>query len=484
MVRMPEGSAIAAPKMIKCRVLGQLRIYDSLTRSLVDFTPRDPGKVGIYACGLTPQAPAHIGHMRGAVLFDVIRRWLKHIGYEVDFVQNFTDIDDKIIRKAQEEGISAEEVAKKYGQMYFEDLEMLGVMPARWVYVTQNIPEIIEMIEKIIAKGHAYTVDGDVYFRVSSLPQYGKLSRRKLSEMQAGARIEVDERKEHPMDFALWKAAKPGEPSWDSPWGKGRPGWHIECSALSLKELGPNFDIHAGGVDLVFPHHENEIAQSEAYLGTTGFARIWMHWGAVRMAGDKMSKSVGNVLAVREAIQRFSAGAVRLFLLGTDYRSPIEYSDERMAEAQAGFNRIQTALARARQLFTSGEAGGPDPAYVERFADAMNNDFNTAAAMATLFEVIRELNELMANGVESRSDRGRALVRTAEQFADLLGLKLEPRDGEMDQMVGRLMELLIGLREELRQAKMYQLADKIREDLRTIGIQLEDTVEGTTWRHS
>lgn len=418
------------------------------------------------------------------MLFDVIRRWLAHMGYQVDFVQNFTDIDDKIIRKSQEEGISAEEVAKKYGRMYFEDLDRLGVAPARWVYVTQNIPDIIEMIEKIIENGNAYTVDGDVYFRVSSLPQYGKLSRRKLSEMQAGARIEVDERKEHPMDFALWKTAKPGEPSWDSPWGKGRPGWHIECSALSLKELGPNFDIHAGGVDLVFPHHENEIAQSEAYLGSNEFARIWMHWGAVRMSGDKMSKSIGNVLAVREAIERFSSGAVRLFLLGTDYRSPIEYSDERMDEAQAGFNRMQTALARARQMFRGGEGAKPDPAYVDRFAAAMNNDFNTAAATAVLFEVVRELNELMTNGVERGADRGAKLIRTAEEFAGLLGLRLEPQAGEMDQMEGRLMDLLIGLRQELRQAKMFDLADRIREQLKEIGIQLEDTVEGTTWRHS
>jgi cysteinyl-tRNA synthetase len=464
--------------------LSALKIYDSLSRTLVDFSPRDPGKVGIYACGLTPQAPAHIGHMRGAVLFDVIRKWLRHLGYNVDFVQNFTDIDDKIIRRAQEEGTSPEEVARKYGLMYFDDLEALGVEPARWVYVTQNIPKIVEMIETIIERGHAYTVDGDVYFRVSSLPQYGKLSRRKISEMQAGARIEVDERKEHPMDFALWKSAKPGEPSWDSPWGKGRPGWHIECSALSLNELGPNFDIHAGGVDLVFPHHENEIAQSEAYLGKEEFARIWMHWGAVRMAGDKMSKSVGNVLAVREAIAKYSAGAVRLLLLGTDYRSPIEYSDERMAEAQAGFNRIQTALARARQMFGSASDGEIDSSYMERFAAAMNHDFNTAAATAVLYEVVRELNELMANGVENRGSRAVSLIRTADEFTGLLGLSTEHKVMETDQTESRLMELLIGLRKELRQAKMFELADKIREDLKNIGIQLEDSVEGTTWRRS
>ncbi len=450
----------------------------------MDFSPRDPGKVGIYACGLTPQAPAHIGHMRGAVLFDVVRRWLRHLGYSVDFVQNFTDIDDKIIRKSQEEGISPEAVAAKYGQMYFDDLELLGVEPARWVYVTKSIPEIVAMIERIIERGHAYAAGGDVYFRVSSLPQYGKLSRRKISEMQAGARIEIDERKEHPMDFALWKSAKPGEPSWESPWGAGRPGWHIECSALSLQELGPNFDIHAGGVDLVFPHHENEIAQSEAYLGSAEFARIWMHWGSVRMAGDKMSKSVGNVLAVREAIAKYSASAVRLLLLGTDYRSPIEYSDERMAEAQAGLNRIQTALARARQMFGDGSGEPADPEYTARFAAAMNYDFNTAAATAVLYEVVRELNELMANGVEGKGSRATTLIRTADELSGLLGLRTEHRFGETDQTEGRLMELLVGLRKDLRQAKMFELADKIREDLKDMGIQLEDSVEGTTWRKS
>jgi cysteinyl-tRNA synthetase len=262
--------------------------------------------------------------MRGAVLFDVVRTWLEYNGLEVDFVQNFTDIDDKIIRRSAEEGITASEVAEKYGARYLKDLDLLGVRPARWVYVTKNMDAIIEMIKTIIDRGHAYEVEGDVYFRVLSLKDYGKLSHRKLADMREGARIEVDPRKEHPMDFALWKSAKPGEPSWTSPWGEGRPGWHIECSALSLRELGANFDIHAGGVDLVFPHHENEIAQSEAYLGKAEFARIWMHWGSVQLAQKKMSKSEGNVLPVREAIERYSAGAVRIFLLNNSYRSPID----------------------------------------------------------------------------------------------------------------------------------------------------------------
>lgn len=448
---------------------------------MVDFKPRDAGRVSIYACGLTPQAPAHIGHMRGAVLFDVVRRWMNHLGYEVDFVQNFTDIDDKIIRKSGEEGIDAASVAEKYGQMYIEDLARLGVTPARWVYVTKNMEAIVSMIEKIIENGHAYSVDGDVYFRVLSMPEYGKLSNRRLSEMQAGARIEVDERKEHPMDFALWKSAKPGEPSWSSPWGDGRPGWHIECSALSLKELGANFDIHAGGTDLRFPHHENEIAQSEAFLGKAEFARIWMHWGAVQLAGDKMSKSVGNVLAVREAIEKYSGGAVRLFLLGAGYRSPVEYSDARMAEAQHAFQRIQGAVSRAKQAFGNPADDEKDEALVKKFTDALNDDFNTQAAIASLHETVGQLNELLANGGMEQPDRASTLIRTADWMGDLLGIPMEQASLGSDQM-NRLMELVIGWRKAMRETKQFALADQVRDELKEMGIQLEDSVEGTTWR--
>ena len=448
---------------------------------MVDFKPRDKGRATIYACGLTPQAPAHIGHMRGAVLFDVVRRWMNYLGYEVDFVQNFTDIDDKIIRKSSEEGIDVASVAEKYGQMYIDDLGRLGVTPARWVYVTKNMDAIIEMIEVIIERGHAYAVDGDVYFRVLSMPEYGKLSNRRLNEMQAGARIEIDERKEHPMDFALWKSAKPGEPSWTSPWGEGRPGWHIECSALSLKELGANFDIHAGGTDLRFPHHENEIAQSEAYLGKAEFARIWMHWGAVQLAGDKMSKSVGNVLAVREAIEKYSAGAVRLFLLGAGYRSPVEYSDSRMAEAQHAYQRIQGAVSRAKHAFGSPASGQVDELLVAKFVVSLNDDFNTQAAIASLHEAVGQLNELLANGRMEQTDRISTLIRTADWMADLLGIPMEQASLGPAQM-NRLMELVIGWRKAMREQKQFALADQVRDELKEMGIQLEDSVEGTTWR--
>jgi cysteinyl-tRNA synthetase len=420
--------------------------------------------------------------MRGAVLFDVVRNWLERLGFGVDFVQNFTDIDDKIIRRSSEEGIPVADVARKYGQMYFDDLERLGVRPARWVYVTENIPEIIAMIEKIIANGHAYAVDGDVYFRVTSSPHYGKLSRRKLDEMQAGARIEIDERKQHPMDFALWKAAKPGEPLWASPWGEGRPGWHIECSALSLKELGADFDLHAGGTDLVFPHHENEIAQSEAFLGKPSFARIWMHWGAVRMAGDKMSKSTGNVLAVREVIEAYSAGAVRLFLLGADYRSPIEYSENRMRDAQSAYERITTALGRARRSAGSIPGVRSSEEYVTRFAEAMNGDFNTAAAIGVVQEAVRELNETMASPSGGDDGRVSELAATVEELGSLLGLPLSETDDESDGLVGPLMDVLIRLRATLREQKQFDVADQLRGELASVGVLLEDSVDGTTWR--
>lgn len=461
--------------------MSNLRIYDSLSRSTVEFTPKTPQKVTIYACGLTPQAPAHLGHMRGAVFFDVVRRWFEHLGYEVEFVQNFTDIDDKIIRKSQEEQMSPADLAKKYEQRYLEDLELLNVKPAKWVYVTENMPVIIEMIERIIENGHAYTVDGDVYFRVTSLEGYGKLSHRRLEDMQAGARIEVDERKEHPMDFALWKAAKPGEPAWESPWGKGRPGWHIECSALSLKELGPDFDIHAGGVDLIFPHHENEIAQSEAYLGGPHFARIWMHWGSVQLSEKKMSKSEGNVMSVREAIGNASPNAVRLLLLNTGYRAPIDYSESRLHESQTTWQRIENSLTRIHQKLGDVKEGAVDKALLDRFSSAMNNDFNTPSAIAVLHETIGRLNEILASGTEGHREEVERLYRTAFLFINLLGLKTSETPMGT-KLLEEVMQKVIEWRQVLRNEKQFSIADKIRDDLESLGITLEDSVEGTTWR--
>jgi cysteinyl-tRNA synthetase len=419
--------------------------------------------------------------MRGAVLFDVVRNWLNYLGYEVDFVQNFTDIDDKIIRRSAEEGMPASEIAAKYGDRYLRDLALLNVKPARWVYVTRNMDAIIEMISKIIEHGHAYEVDGDVYFRVLSDKDYGKLSHRKLSEMREGSRIEVDPRKEHPMDFALWKSAKPDEPSWDSPWGEGRPGWHIECSALSLQELGPNFDIHAGGVDLIFPHHENEIAQAEAYLEAAEFAKIWMHWGSVQLAQKKMSKSEGNVLPVREAIERYSAGAVRLFLLNSSYRSPIDYVEGRMAESQSAFSRIETSLSRIQQKLGQPERAEYDEALLRQFSAAMNSDFNTAAAVATLHDAVGSLNELMAEGIGEDRSCAESIFKTALLFAEILGLPVQGMENG-DHLLDDLMTKVIQWREELRKQKLFDMADTMRADVANVGILLEDSVEGTTWR--
>jgi cysteinyl-tRNA synthetase len=403
-------------------------------------------------------------------------------------VQNFTDIDDKIIAAAAKEGITPAEVADKYAKKYIEVMERLGVLPVHYCRVTENMDEIIRMIERLIEKGHAYVVDGDVYYDVSSFPEYGKLSGRNLEEVRAGYRIEVDERKDDPADFALWKAAKPGEPYWESPWGKGRPGWHIECSAMSLKYLGPGFDIHAGGNDLVFPHHENEIAQSEAYLDGT-FARYWMHWGAVNLRQEKMSKSVGNFFTAEEILAEFEPDVLRLFLLSTAYRSPIEFSRERMQEAQSALRRIRTALRNARRALPTIVDDAPvAETYYQRFADAMNSDFNTAAAISVLFDAVSEINRLttaiqVQSDEQAQSDLA-SLVATARLFGNLLGIqRLEEEERGLDDSFAlQLIERAIAWRQMAREKREWTIADRIRDDLRELGIILEDSVTGTTWR--
>jgi len=458
-------------------------IYNTLTRSKLPFTPRDPGKVGIYACGLTPQGPAHLGHMRGAVAFDAIRRWLTHIGYDVRMVQNFTDVDDKIIRKSHEENVPAAQVAARYGAAYLEDWTSLGIAPVQFVKVTENMDAIVELVKRLVDGGHAYVVpSGDVYFSVSSDSEYGKLSGRTVEEMEAGARIEVSAEKREPMDFALWKAAKPGEPSWPSPWGQGRPGWHIECSALALKYLGNHFDIHAGGIDLIFPHHENEIAQSEAATGDEPFARFWTHWGPVNSDGTKMSKSLGNYFAVKDVLAEYPADVVRLYLLSTHYRSPIDYAPERLADTRRSYDRIRTALTVAEQTVTS--AAEPDRGLVDRFAAAMNDDFNTAQAIGVLFEAIAELNRELSSPIADSARVG-ALTATAREFLRILGFELsigEPSAGDDSGVVEDLIERAIAWRQAARVAKQFALSDQIRDDLKAIGIVLEDRPQGTTWR--
>jgi cysteinyl-tRNA synthetase len=452
-------------------------LWNTLTRVKEEFIPRDPGKVAIYACGLTPQGPAHLGHLRGAVVFDAIRRWFK----VVTMVQNFTDIDDKIIRKSTEEGVPAKELAERFAKSYLEDWNALDITPVNFVRVTENMDSIVELVKELIDREHAYATEQcDVYFSVSSFKEYGKLSRRDPAEMEAGARIEVDPAKRDPMDFALWKAQRPGEPAWPSPWGPGRPGWHIECSALSMKYLGETFDIHAGGVDLVFPHHENEIAQSEAATGHL-FAKYWMHWGSVNSGGEKMSKSLGNFFTIRELREHYSASVLRLYVLGSHYRSPIEYSPERIVETAKSFDRIRTALSVSKQLASS-ETGAPDPEYVQRFGEMMDDDFNTAGAIGVVFEALSELNRLITAG--EKNTRIADLSATITGLLSHLGIVPdEPETKTVDSdLSAQVIEKAIEWRKAARAAKQYGLSDTIRDDLKSLGILLEDRPQGTTWR--
>jgi cysteinyl-tRNA synthetase len=466
-------------------------IHNTLTDRKEEFVPQQEGKVRIYSCGLTVQSYAHIGHIRGAVLFDVIRRFLKKEGYEVIYVQNFTDIDDKIIARANREGVSTQRLAEYFITAYLEDESAMGIIPADFnPRATEHIKEIIEVVEALIRKGYAYVVDGDVYFSVEKFPEYGKLSKRSVEEMLAGARIEVDERKRAPQDFALWKSAKEGEPFWESPWGKGRPGWHIECSVMSIKYLGVPLDIHAGGQDLIFPHHENEIAQSEAFTGQT-FARYWIHWAPVNLKGEKMAKSTGNVFIVREALKLFSPQALRLYLLSSHYRSPIDFDGEKVKEMERALERASEVEDKLR-IAMRGEANYrevdveiPDlEEYRREFYSALEDDFNTPKAIATYFSLLREVGRivdpflpnppvsLLLNLVKIKS-----LLR---EFKQVLGI--EERANREGGNMEELIDLLVRVRDKLRKQKLFQLADEIRSELGRLGVVLEDHPEGTIWR--
>jgi cysteinyl-tRNA synthetase len=396
-------------------------------------------------------------------------------------VQNFTDVDDKIIRKSNEEGVPPQELAERFAKAYLEDWNALDITPVEFVKVTENIESIVALTKDLVDNGHAYaTPEGDVYFSVNSFPRYGHLSRRDPADMEAGARIEIDPAKREPMDFALWKAQRPGEPAWPSPWGLGRPGWHIECSALSMKFLGNTFDIHAGGIDLLFPHHENEIAQSEAATGEQ-FAKYWMHWGSVNSGGEKMSKSLGNFFTIKELLAKYSADTLRLYVLGTHYRSPIDYAPERVGETARSYERVQTALSVAAQMpgFAQSE---PAAEFVDKFGAAMDDDFNTAAAIGVVFEALSELNKEIASG-GADAPRLSTLAATVTKLLGYLGIKAAAGTSVGgDDLVPQLIENAIAWRKEARAAKQYGLADKIRDDLKVIGIVLEDRPQGTTWR--
>ena len=465
---------------------GDLRVYNTLSRQKEPFTTIEPGKVRMYVCGVTPYDSAHIGHGMSMTVFDIIRRYLQHRGYEVRHIQNFTDIDDKIIARANREGIDPNELTEQLiAQWHVETAELNALPATHYPRATQEVGPIIAMIEGLVANGHAYPVDGDVYFRVRSFPGYGKLSHRDLDDLLAGARIEVDERKADPLDFALWKAAKPGEPWWDSPWGKGRPGWHIECSAMSSTYLDGEVDIHGGGADLIFPHHENEIAQSEAFLGHAPFARYWVHNGLVRLGGEKMSKSLGNFVRLREILDRGLGPAFRLMVLQGHYRAPLTYSEEGLLAAEKGLDRLRAAADPTAPAAAADDADGADLDLAgaaadadRRFHEAMDDDFNSPVAVAALFDLARAINRGRAAGAPAAA--AESARQTLVGLAGVLGLDLSqatPGGGD----AGPFIDLLLRVRQELRSAKQWVLSDLVRDELASLGIVVEDTADGPVW---
>ncbi len=453
-----------------------MKLYNTLTGREEEFVPADGKTVKMYVCGVTPYSSTHVGHALSYVVFDVLRRYLEHIGYEVLHVQNFTDIDDKIIQRAQDEGVKEEALAERYIDDFFATMDGLNIKRAHhYPRATQEIPSIIKTIERLIEEEFAYPAGGDVFFRVNRSEDYGKLSHRTLEGMIAGARIQVDEDKEHPMDFALWKGAKEGEPAWDSPWGPGRPGWHIECTAMSLDRLGDPLDIHGGGMDLVFPHHENEIAQSEAYTGRQPFSRYWVHNGLLQFGDDKMSKSLGNLVSAEEALGRYSPDSLRLYFLSSHYRAPLNYSEEGASAMERSMERFRHAL---RCNGNSGEPLDATP-FAERFKNAMDSDLNTPQAIASLFDLAREINRSQELGMDVRSAQERL-----SELGSVLGLTFREREDDGGDLLSAqpFIEMLLETRAELRKNRMFELADQIRDGLAGQGIVLEDTARGTEWQ--
>jgi cysteinyl-tRNA synthetase len=470
-----------------------IKIYNTLTRRKEAFAPLAGNTARMYVCGVTVYDLSHVGHARSAVVFDVIRRYLAYRGYQVRFVKNFTDVDDRIIRRANEEGVPASVISERYIEEYRADAAALGVAPAdEEPKATEHIAPMIQIIQRLIAKGVAYAVDGDVFFEVRKFAAYGTLSGKKLKDLLAGARVEVDERKRDPLDFALWKASKPGEPAWDSPWGPGRPGWHIECSAMSMQYLGESFDIHGGGEDLIFPHHENEIAQSEGATGRP-FARFWVHNGLVNLGAKKMSKSLGNTLTIKDLVRRHDPEALRLYLLGTHYRHPLDFAEARIDEARRALERFRALLEAADRLASEGTpAPGSDDGLLEsvatprgRFEAAMDDDFNTPQAIAALFEMASVLHTYR-DGVE-RAERpvGPFLLGVSELLAlgHVLGLFQKPVEtGGLPREVAERIGELVRARDDARARRDWRTADALRAELTALGATIEDTPHGTRWK--
>lgn len=475
----------------------KIKVYDTLSKEKSLFVPVTPGEVKIYVCGVTPYNHPHIGNARPAVTWDVIRRYLIHVGYKVQFIQNFTDVDDKIINKAQGEGTDWKTISDRYIEAYFKVMDALHVRHAD-VYprVSDHMKDIIQMISKLIEKGHAYILDNDVYYDISTFKAYGALSGRKIEDMLAGARVEVNEGKKNPGDFALWKGAKPGEPSWESPWGLGRPGWHIECSAMSIHYLGNNFDFHGGGSDLIFPHHENEIAQTEGTTGTK-FVNYWLHNGFITINSEKMSKSLNNFFLVKDALESYSGDALRYFLLSVHYRNPLDYSTERLDEAEKNMERLKEVIHRIRELaILSGNmeteesralAKASDEA-LKGFHEAMNDDFNTGLATGALFDLARAINTYSAiidTGVTVDAAAVNKAYEALKIITDVLGiLEKEWNDDNTasDGDYQALMDVILSVRQEARKNKFYQVSDSIRDKLGAIGIIIEDTPTGVRWK--
>jgi cysteinyl-tRNA synthetase len=461
-----------------------LRVYNTLTREKSDFETIEQGKVRMYVCGPTVYDSAHVGHAMSALVFDVIRRYLLYKGYDVHYVMNFTDVDDKIIDRAGRMNIEPVKLAEKYISEYEQNLADLNILPATEnPRATEDMSQIIDMVARLLENDKAYEVDGDVYFRVEADKDYGKLSGRKLEDMNAGARIRVDDRKENPMDFAVWKAAKPGEPAWDSPWGPGRPGWHIECSAMNLSHLGPQIDIHGGGNDLIFPHHENEIAQTEAVTGKP-FARYWMHNGMLQLKGEKMSKSLGNLVTITDFLADHPADVMRLMVLSSNYRSPLTFTDEVIEANEHALERLLSALRPAMP-----GASGADEAVMSTltdqkeatkkgFVEAMDEDFNSAGALGQLFDLVRAINQARA---ENATDEQLAPAQaTLKDLSGVLGLMLQEQK-QATTGADAFIDLLVDLRQQLRNNKNFDLADQVREKLAGLGVVIEDSPQGSTW---
>lgn len=475
-----------------------IKVYNTLTGEKEKFETVEAGKVKMYVCGLTVQNYSHIGHIRSAINYDVIRRFLEYLGYQVDYISNFTDINEKIVKRAAEEGLTPEELADKYANAFLEDIREFNIKPAdKYLRVSENVDEIIEMVKTLIEKGYAYEVNGNVYFSVESFEDYGKLSGRSLDEMQAGARIAVNEEKTNPLDFGLWKKVEAGE-GWNSPWGEGWPGWHIECSAMSMKRLGATFDIHGGGVDLIFPHHENEIAQSEAYSGKK-FVNYWLHNGTVNLSGEKMSKSQGNFFTSREVLKEFSGQEIRYFLLSRHYRSPIDFSYEKLEEAKTSLERIKNTRRQLDKVlnFDIAAAAEVNDKFFDEviskkndFVDALSDDFNTAEAIGVLHDLVGVINSYINQKDFTLNEKNFAILEETEEIflelAEILGLKfeLESVSAVENSLTEPLIALLLELREKARENKNWEESDLIRDRLQEIGIDVIDTPHGTEWEIS